>query len=339
MIRRPDGAMRKLRVGVDSYSLKPLDLSPFELLEWAVLNEAEGAQFSEVNVPAGMALDKTFLQELRSYAKENGLYIEWGGGEHIPLDLATGKPKDIFATNRRAAEQAFHLGSSTVRSCSGGLMRWKAGPPSTEDLLRAMAPALREHRSMLRDFGVVLAIETHFEFTSFELLRLFDMCGAVPGEYLGVCLDTMNLLTMLEDPVRATRRLLPWIVTTHVKDGGLMLTDDGFVSFTAEAGKGIIDFGSVFEALAAANPRITLTVEDHGGDFLIPVHDAEFLARFPDLAVPELVRLLALATKTRGLLDAGKLAVLPRDRWPAVCGERVKRDIQAVRRIAGGRAG
>jgi sugar phosphate isomerase/epimerase len=219
------------------------------------------------------------------------------------------------------------------------MMRWKAGPPSTEDLLRAMAPALREHRSMLRDFGVVLAIETHFEFTSFELLRLFDMCGAVPGEYLGVCLDTMNLLTMLEDPVQATRRLLPWIVTTHVKDGGLMLTDDGFVSFTAEAGKGIVDFGSVFEALAAANPRITLTVEDHGGDFLIPVHDAEFLARFPDLAVPELVRLLALATKTRGLLDAGKLAVLPRDRWPAVCGERVKRDIQAVRRIAGGRAG
>jgi len=95
----------------------------------------------------------------------------------------------------------------------------------------------------------------------------------------------------------------------------------------------------IFEALAAVHPRITLTVEDHGGDFLIPVHDAEFLARFPDLTVPELVRLLALATKTRGLFDAGKLAVLPRDRWPAACNERVKRDILAVRRIAGGRAG
>ena len=102
-MRLPDGAMRKLKVGVDSYSLKPLELSPFELLEWAVMNEAEGVQFSEVNVPPGTALDKTLLQELRSYAEENRLYIEWGGAEHIPLELDTGQAKDIFAGNRRAA--------------------------------------------------------------------------------------------------------------------------------------------------------------------------------------------------------------------------------------------
>jgi hypothetical protein len=128
-------------------------------------------------------------------------------------------------------------------------------------------------------------------------------------------------------------------VTTHVKDGGLLLTDEGFVSFTAEAGKGVIDLGAVFEALASVHPHITLTVEDHGGDFLIPVHDAGFLARFPDLAVPELVRLLGLSVRTRGLVDAGKLAVLPRDRWPAACEARVKRDLRAVRRIVEGRAG
>jgi sugar phosphate isomerase/epimerase len=332
----PDGAMRKLKVGVDSYSLKPLDLSPFELLEWAAINGAEGVQFSEVNVPAGAALDKAFLRDLRGYAEENRLALEWGGGEHIPLDLATGRPRDIRTGNRRAAEQAYLLGSSTVRSCSGGLMRWTKDSPSTEEFLRAAAAELRDQKPVFRDNGVVLAIETHFEFTSFELLRLFDMCGAAPGEYLGICLDTMNLLTMLEDPVLATKRLLPWVVTTHIKDGGLLLTADGFVSFTAEAGKGVVDLPAVVEILAAVHPAIVLTVEDHGGDFLIPVNDPEFLARFPDLAVPELVRLLALAVRTRALADAGKLAVLPRDRWPAACETRVKRDLQAVRRIAGG---
>lgn len=325
--------MKTLKVGVDSYSLKPLDLSPFEVLEWAVLNGAEGVQFSEVNVPPGTAVDRTFLQELRSFAAENRLYLEWGGGEHIPVDLASGRPKDIRAGNRRAADQAFQLGASTIRSCSGGLMRWKKDSPSTEEFLRLMAAELRDQKPLLRDFGVVLAIETHFEFTSFELLRLFDMCGAVPGEYLGICLDTMNLLTMLEDPVSAMRRLLPWVVTTHIKDGGLMLTADGFVSFTAEAGKGVVDLPAVIEALGAVHPHITLTVEDHGGDFPIPVADADFLARFPDLAVPELVRLLGLTVRTRTLMDAGKLAVLPRDRWPAACEPRVKRDIQAVRHI------
>jgi sugar phosphate isomerase/epimerase len=332
----PDGAMRKLKVGVDSYSLKPLDLSPFELLEWAAINGAEGVQFSEVNVPAGASLDKAFLRDLRGYAEENRLALEWGGGEHIPLDLATGRPRDIRTGNRRAAEQAYLLGSSTVRSCSGGLMRWTKDSPSTEEFLRAAAAELRDQKPVFRDNGVVLAIETHFEFTSFELLRLFDMCGAAPGEYLGICLDTMNLLTMLEDPVLATKRLLPWVVTTHIKDGGLLLTTDGFVSFTAEAGKGVVDLPAVVEILAAVHPAIVLTVEDHGGDFLIPVNDPEFLARFPDLAVPELVRLLALAVRTRALADAGKLAVLPRDRWPAACETRVKRDLQAVRRIAGG---
>jgi sugar phosphate isomerase/epimerase len=328
--------MRNLKVGVDSYSLKPLDLTPFELLEWAVMNGADGVQFSEVNVPPGTAVDRIFLQELRSYAGENRLYIEWGGGQHIPLDLETGRPKDILAVNRKAADEACQVGSPTVRSCSGGLMRWKKEAPSTDEFLRLTAAALRAQKPMLRDSGVVLAIETHFEFTSFELLRLFEMCGAVPGEYLGICLDTMNLLTLLEDPAAAARRLLPWVVTTHIKDGGLMLTADGFVSFTAEAGKGVIDLAGIIEGLAAVHPHVTLTVEDHGGDFLIPVNDPDFLARFPDLAVPELVGLLRLAVRTRALMESGKLAVLPRDRWPAACEPRVKRDIQSVRRLTGG---
>jgi 3-oxoisoapionate decarboxylase len=334
MMRRARDAMKTLKVGVDSYSLKPLDLSPFELLDWAVMNGAAGVQFSEVNLPPSQALDKGFLLELRGYAAENRLYLEWGGGQHIPLDLATGRKRDITAVNRAAAEQAAVLGVRTIRSCSGGLMRWSKGSPPTEEYLRLASGALRAQAAMLRDYGVVLAIETHFEFTSFELLRLFEMCGAAPGDFLGICLDTMNLLIMLEDPVPAADRLMPWVVTTHIKDGGLALTEDGVVAFTAEIGRGVLDLGGLVERLAAAHPDITLTLEDHGGDFLIPIHDPEFLAGFPDLTTAELVRLLRLAARTRALMEARKLAVLGRDRWPEVCEGRVKRGLKALRRIA-----
>ena len=325
--------MKPFKVGIDAYSLKPLDLDPFELLDWALLNDASGVQFSE---PPAQAEDRGFLAELRDYARQNGLYLEWGGGQHVPCDLATGAPKDIAAGNRRAAEQAAFLGVKTVRSCSGGLMRWKDDALPTEDLVEAMARGLRAQAPVYRDLGVILAVETHFEFTTYELLRAFEMSGAEPGGPIGVCLDTMNLLTMLEEPVSATRRVLPWVVTTHVKDGGLLLGPDGLASFTAEAARGVVDLARIFEALSSLPREIALSVEDHGGAFALPIFDPAFLEKFPDLNVFELADLLKLAVRTGELVRDGELAVLDRARWPEACEDRVRRDLKAVRKIAGG---
>jgi hypothetical protein len=36
-------------------------------------------------------------------------------------------------------------------------------------------------------------------------------------------------------------------------------------------------------------------------------------------------------------MDEGKLAVLPRERWPGACERRIKHDLLAVRRIVEGR--
>jgi sugar phosphate isomerase/epimerase len=324
--------MRKFKVGIDSYSLKSLDLDPFELLDWATINEAEGVQFSETPAQAG---DKSFLRELSQYAAQNDLYLEWGGGEHIPFDIATGQAKNIAGINEKAAEQASLMGVRTIRSCSGGLMRWKKGAPPTETYLKEMAKSLRPLRRMLKDHRAILALETHFEFTTFELIRLFEMCDAEPDDYLGVCLDTMNLLTMLEDPVAATRRILPWVVTTHIKDGAIDLTPGGLVSFTAEAGKGLIDFKKILALLSGLERHVNLSIEDHGGEFLIPIFDPAFLDEFPDLSVKELSVLLKMAAETRSLIDENEIAVLDRTRWPAACEDRVKRDLKAVKRMAG----
>jgi sugar phosphate isomerase/epimerase len=293
-------------------------------------------QFSEVNLPPGRRLDRSFLRDLSQYAQERGLYLEWGGGQHIPFDVRTRQSVDTFKVNLRAAEQARALGLAAVRSCSGGLMRWTDDLPPTGVLLQAVARALRPQRGMLSDFGVTLAIETHFEFTTFELLRLFASCGVRPGECLGICLDTMNLLTMLEDPVLATKRVLPWVVMTHIKDGGLLLTENGLVSFPVEAGKGIVNLESIVRLLAALERRLHLSLEDHGGEFLIPVFNSSFLLKFPDLTVVELSRLLALALESRQLVDRGEMAAVDRSRWPEVCEDRVSRGLRNVRRIIRG---
>ncbi len=322
------------RVGIDSYSLHPLRLTPFELMDWVKANGGDGVQFSEVNLPPGRRMDRAFLRDVSQYAGEMRLYLEWGGGQHIPFDLRTGRAVDIFKVNRRAAEQAHLLGLGAIRSCSGGLMRWTDESPPTGIFLRAMAQSLREQRRMLGDLGVTLAIETHFEFTTFELLRLFSSCGVRPGEYLGICLDTMNLLTMLEDPVLATQRILPWTVMTHIKDGGILLTENGLLSFPVEAGKGIVDLRKILSLLSTLELPVHLSLEDHGGEFLIPIFNRAFLLKFPDLTVAEFARLLALARESRKLFDRGKLMAVERNAWPEVCEERVRNGLLHIKNMA-----
>jgi sugar phosphate isomerase/epimerase len=184
---------------------------------------------------------------------------------------------------------------------------------------------------MLSDYGVVLAIETHFEFTSAELLRLFDMCEAEPGGWLGICLDTMNLMTMIEHPVAAAGRLLPWVVSTHVKDGGVLESREGLVTFPAPIGAGVIDLRAVIRMLATLERPPHLSVEDHGGSFVLPVRDAAFLARFPDLQGAELAALVGMAGET--LADPA-CRPLDRDAWPAACEARIAADLRALRELA-----
>jgi sugar phosphate isomerase/epimerase len=327
--------MEVLAVGIDNYCLHPLDLSPMEVLVWAGENGASGVQFSGLNPEFAEKMDDDYLRDLARFASDKGLYIEWGGAQHIPFDMTTWGAKDVAKTNRKAAEQAALLGTSIVRSCSGGLMRWDSRSPMTETLLEETANTLRAQRQMLMDNHVILAIETHFEFTTHELLRLLDRCETEPGEYLGICLDTMNLLTMLEDPLTATQRILPWVVSTHIKDGGVILNDEGLKTFPAEIGRGVLDLRKICAMLGLSQRKINLTIEDHGGEFLLPVFDPLFLSKFPDLTAGELVRIFRLALRTKERMNTGGLTVTARNDWPGICEERIKRDLQSLRLLMG----
>jgi len=318
------------RIGIDNYGLLPLGLAPLDTLRWAVEHGAGGVAFSGLPPEQRGALDGAVLKDLAQFARGHDLYLEWGGAQHIPRDMTTWARKDLFAVNRRAAEEAAALGVRVVRSCSGGLMRWSSASPPTETLIEETAEALLPQRTMLRDHGVVLAIETHFEFTSFELVRLFERCEAAPGDWLGICLDTMNLLTMIEDPVGAARRLLPWIVSTHIKDGGARVDEQGLTTFSAPIGDGVIDLAGILALLDSLAADVDLSIEDHGGSFQVPIYDPLFLTRFPDLTPEELARVIEIAQLSSA---APACRPLGRDDWPRVCEERIARDIVRLRAI------
>ncbi len=320
-------------VGIDNYGLYPLALDPLETLRWAKSHGAQGVQFSGFTPEQQTKMDAGYLSDLAQLAWNNGLYLEWGGAQHIPLNMETWKEKDIFEANRTVAREASKLGIRPIRSCSGGLMRWHPENPPTKTLLDKTAEALKSQRHMLEDYGVTLAIETHFEFTTHELLRLFEMCGAEPGGYLGICLDTMNLLTMLEDPVLATERILPWVVCTHIKDGGLLLNSKGLTSFPTPTDQGIINFKKIIQRLATLPWEINLSVEDHGGKFQLPIFEPSFLSEFPDLTSEELSRLVQLTLETKEKGDTGQCNITQREDWPECCEERIWKDIRALKNL------
>jgi hypothetical protein len=95
----------------------------------------------------------------------------------------------------------------------------------------------------------------------------------------------------------------------------------------------VVDLEAIITRLGTSRRRPNLSLEDHGGDFFIPLFDPEFRAGFPDLTMPELIDLLRLSLRTRTLVEARKLAVLDRARWPQVCEKRVKRGLRAVKQV------
>jgi sugar phosphate isomerase/epimerase len=325
--------MKKFRVGLDNYCLFPKNIMPLEMLDWAYVNGAEGVAFSGFPDSTREKFTTSYLHEVRMKAGDLGLYLEWGNGQHVPMDLASFKKKDIFLSNRKAVDEASALGVRIIRSCSGGLMRWNKNAPDTEVFLKEAATELKKQAQMFRDNGVILAIDTHFEFTTVELLWLFEMCEAEPDDYLGICLDTMNLLTMLEEPVAATERVLPWIVSTHIKDGGILKSNDGLTTFPAPYGEGIIGFEEIFNKLQSLNKEIFLSVENHGGSFFLPVNEKWFIDRFPDIDAREYNNLLKLAEITSEKIAGGDLKITERSDWPVICEERTKNDISNLKLV------
>jgi len=333
MKRGKEVSLKDFAIGIDSYCLSPLAMSPFEVLDWTHRNGGRGVQFSEVHLKPGCELDEGLCREIAAHARNLDLYLEWGGGRHIPREMSDFSRLDVLPWIEKASKEARTLGAKIVRSCSGGLMRWRDDAPSTETLLQETADALVRARPILEEAGVTLALEIHFEFTTVELLRLFDSCGARPGGFRGICLDTMNLLTLLEDPVEGTRRILPWVVCTHVKDGAMAWSDRGLVSFPTALGEGLIDLGAVVELLSELERPIHLSVEDHGGSFDLPIFDAAFLSRFPDLTARELAGLCRMARDGDQRLNQRRLAITDRGNWPALCQARTARDMKRLQAL------
>jgi 3-oxoisoapionate decarboxylase len=222
------------------------------------------------------------LTRLRAALVEAELEPVWAWGH--PSGLASGADpaaaKDLI-THITIAKA---VGAKVMRICCGGR---RTRPTSWPEHKARLLPLLREIVGPASEAGVVLAIENHIDLLADELVELIEEIGS-PS--LGVCLDTVNNLRLLEDPMKVAARLAPYSRATHLKDCVAWRGSPRDFAFwpSVPLGQGIIDIPTVLGLLAKAGYQGLLAIEI---DYLHPKWGEE------EMAIAESVRYL------KGALD------------------------------------
>jgi len=231
------------------------------------LNRAEELEIDAVSLETYFipALDKSFLTNLKDKLVDKGLegMLAWGH----PQGLETGKNKKAAEDLKRTISLQEYFGSNLLHIRGGGLADRNAEPQQQQ--IKRLSEMLKEISKVAADYGVVLAMENHMDFTADEQLEIL---ARVDSPNLQVLLDTGNNLRILEDPIEVVKKLAPYAVATHFKDiiatgRGNPATEWRKFWHSAPLGKGIIDFPEILKILKESNYNGPLNLEI---DFLNP---------------------------------------------------------------------
>jgi sugar phosphate isomerase/epimerase len=154
---------------------------------------------------------------------------------------------------------------------------------------------------VLRKYKIKLGIENHKGWRSAEQVAWLKQLGS---EWVGVCLDFGNNLSLCEDPMDTARMLVPYTCFAHIKDMAVEEYEDGFLLSEVPMGEGILDLKQIVQMLRAVDPNMIIDLEMITRDPLkIPVYTTKYWATFDDSYSPlparDLAKVLAIVKKNR----------------------------------------
>ncbi len=137
---------------------------------------------------------------------------------------------------------------------------------------------------VLRKYRIKLAIENHKGYRSAEQAEWLRHLGS---EWVGVCLDFGNNISLCEDPMDTARTLAPYTCYAHIKDMAVEEYEDGFLLSEVPLGEGILDLEAMVRMLRERDPNMIFNLEMITRDPLkIPVFTAKYWATFDDTYSP-----------------------------------------------------
>lgn len=308
-----------MRVGADAKKIgEVFQKGAFATIDYAKDLGLEGLLFRSV-LDLSPTLDDGELVAVKEYAAELGLYLELGIGRVNPYNIPEIPEIRAFGGGdyRYAIEcmirAARSIGCVELWAVTAGynpnypgyfsIDRFRTDAPwvdqliATEKFISMLAP-------LLRDLGCRINIETHEDITTFELVRMVENIGA---DILGITFDTGNVLNRGEDPIKAAKRIAPYVHQTHVKDAIIFFESDGLVRQQRPIGEGVLDWEKLLSILAEKSPDLNLSIEDNRGWMKSQIFDPSWQALHPDMTIEELAELVRLAKVCEARIESGEI--------------------------------
>ncbi|MEO7650461.1 MAG: TIM barrel protein [Bryobacteraceae bacterium] len=291
----------------------------YEFLEHCIALGAGGIQASLSST------DPAFVRKLRGRLEKEGMYFE----------AMAGLPKQDAGDFEHTVVAAKQAGALCIRSaCLSGrryetfhsVQDWQRFITDSRAAIARALPIVEKHR-------LPLALENHKDWTVGEMAALLKDKSS---EYLGVCLDCGNNISLLDDPMAVVETLAPYALSTHVKDMGVRSIKDGFLLSEVPFGEGFLDIKRILELVRRVRPKTRITLEMiTRNPLVVPCLTEKYWATFGERNGVYLARTLTLVRANERNEPLTRIDGMDHDAQLRLEDDNVKRCLQYAREKLG----
>ena len=288
---------------------------------------AHAKKLGAAGIQTGIGLrDKEYLAKLRKSAVEAGMFIE--GIIRLPDD------KQDLERFEKEVTSAKETGANILRSACLSGRRYETFETARafEEFAKKSYERIGLTEPVLAKHNVGLAIENHKDWRADQLV---DLLKRLACKHVGVCVDTGNNISLLEEPSAVVETLAPLALTTHFKDMAVAEYEEGFLLSEVPLGTGFLDLKKMIDVLRKHRPEIRFNLEMITRDPLkVPCLGTKYWATFETLPARHLAQTLASVRKhaAKGLPLVG---LLPRGKQVEIEEENIVKSLQYARERLG----
>jgi 3-oxoisoapionate decarboxylase len=133
---------------------------------------------------------------------------------------------------------------------------------------------------VLHKYKMPLSIENHKGWRSAELV---EWVKSTNSEYIGVCLDMINNVSLIETPMQTIETLAPYTLCVSFKDVAVDFYEEGILLSEVPFGEGHNDLPAIVGLLQKANPNVLFLLEMITRDPLkVPIFTEQYWKVFDD---------------------------------------------------------